>query len=200
MDDVAAMKLPVPPYELTRLNRAAQAFTRFQYDGAMRSLRSLRLADFDPITVRTSLDSADVQFDDTQNYIFEDQLEENGGLDTIKTGKALSKRSSDVLRYSYIWKNQKLKGENEALRQHHKVSSSHARQNKTLGAPSLGRIRGRGDSISSDDEVTSLFGDGEEAVKRGGKVQCAACSTRISEVWWRCPRTVAGKAMCESCG
>ena len=59
MDDVAAMKLPVPPYDVTRLNKAAQAFTRSQYDGAMRTLRSLRLADFDPITVSFSFGISD---------------------------------------------------------------------------------------------------------------------------------------------
>jgi hypothetical protein len=147
-------------------------------------------------------DTADRQFTEDEIAVFEEQLEENGGLDTYKTAKILGRHSYDVLRFSYIWKNQKLKVENEALRQHHKVSPVHARQNRTLGAPSLGKIRGREDldDSSDDDGVNSLFGEGEEIVKRGGRLQCAACSTRISEVWWRCPRTVHGKAMCESCG
>lgn len=98
-----------------------------------------------------------------------------------------------MLRFSYIWKNKQLKTENEALRQHRKVSHAHARQNKTLGAPSLGKIRGRSESSASDDEV-SLFG------VPPARVQCAACSTRISDVWWRCPRSLQGKAMCETCG
>ena len=83
--------------------------------------------------------------------------------------------------------------ENEAIRAHHKVSTAHARQNRTLGAPSLGRIRAKADSSASDDEV-SLYSAGTS------KLQCAACSTKQSPVWWRCPRTVPGNAMCETCG
>ena len=101
-----------------------------------------------------------------------------------------------VLRYSYIWKNKQLKAENEAIRQHRKVNTAHARQNKTLGAPSLGRIRTREGSEESDAEG-SLFG---EEIKDTKKAQCAACATRISKVWWRAPRSIAGDAMCETCG
>ena len=125
--------------------------------------------------------------------MFEKQLEENGGLDTFRTAKLLGKRPAEVLRYSYIWKNKKLKAENDALKAHVKVNPAHARQNKTLGAPSLGRIRVTADSDASDDEV-SLYNTNTS------KLKCAACSTRISDVWWRCPRTIQGTAMCESCG
>ena len=128
--------------------------------------------------------------------IFEEQLEENGGMDTQRTAKLLDKTPADVLRFSYKWKNEKLKDENEALRAHHKVSRSHARQNKTLGAPSLGRIRARAGSSPADDEV-SLY---NASFVSTNKMQCAACSTRISDAWWRCPRTLQGIAMCESCG
>lgn len=113
-----------------------------------------------------------------------------------ETGKLLNRTDAEVLRYSYIWKNRKLKLENEALRAHVKVSTAHARQNKTLGAPSLGRIRGKGDSDASDDEVSLYNANFTSA----NKMQCAACSTRISTVWWRCPRSLPGNAMCETCG
>lgn len=114
----------------------------------------------------------------------------------MKTGKVLGKRSYEVLRFSYIWKNKKLKVENEALRAHHKVNTAHARQNRTLGAPSLGRIRAKADNETSDDEV-SLY---NASFVSANKMQCAACSTKISNVWWRCPRSVHGIAMCETCG
>lgn len=140
--------------------------------------------------------SADIQFTDKETAIFERQLEENGGLDTHTTAKVLGKRPAEVLRFSYIWKNKKLKIENDALKAHVKVHSAHARQNKTLGAPSLGRIRITNDSDGSDDEV-SLYNGGYTSAH---KMQCAACMTRESSVWWRCPRTITGDAMCEGCG
>jgi hypothetical protein len=116
-------------------------------------------------------------------------------LDAYRAGKQLSKRPAEVLRFSYIWKNKKLKVENEALRAHLKVNTTHAKQNKTLGAPSLGRIRASNQSdVGSDDDI-SLYG-----AETLSKPQCAACSTRLSEVWWKCPRTVPGVAMCETCG
>jgi hypothetical protein len=136
------------------------------------------------------------QFTDKETAVFEAELEENGGLDAHKTAKALGKRPAEVLRFSYIWKNKKLKAENEALRAHLKVHAAHARQNKTLGAPSLGRIRAKADPDASDDEV-SLY---NASYVSANKMQCAACSTKTSKAWWRCPRTVHGTAMCESCG
>lgn len=142
---------------------------------------------------RTPLDE---QFNEFDTAIFEGELERQGGLDTHETGKLLEKRPAQVLRFSYIWKNKQLKAENEAIRQHRKVNTAHARQNKTLGAPSLGRIRARHGSEVSDSEG-SLFGD---EIKDTKKAQCAACSTRISNVWWRAPRTIPGDAMCENCG
>lgn len=137
------------------------------------------------------------QFSSKETGIFEVELERNGGLETHETGKILNRTPAEVLRYSYKWKNDKLKAENDALRHHHRISTSHARQNKTLGAPSLGRIRqGARDDPHSDDEV-SLY---KAAFVKENKMVCAACSTRISAVWWRCPRTVQGLAMCEGCG
>ena len=137
------------------------------------------------------------KFSEYDTSTFEDQLERNGGLDTQETGKLLEKRPSTVLRYSYIWKNKQLKAENEAIRQHRKVNTAHARQNKTLGAPSLGRIRAREGSEDSEAAEGSLFGD---EIKETKKAQCAACSTRVSSVWWRAPRSIPGDAMCENCG
>ena len=103
-----------------------------------------------------------------------------------------------MLRFSYQWKNKRLKVENDALKAHHRVASAHARQNRTLGAPSLGKIRaGAKESVDDEDDDVSLYG--ADAVK-DNKMQCAACSTRLGEVWWRCPRTVPGIAMCISCG
>ena len=135
------------------------------------------------------------QFDEREVAIFEAELERAGGLDPHETAKLLGKRPAEVLRFFYIWKCKRLKVENEAIRQHHKVNTAHSRQNKTLGAPSLGRIRARADSSVSDDEV-SLFSSGASTTK----MRCAACSTRISSAWWRSPRTLPGSAMCEICG
>lgn len=102
-----------------------------------------------------------------------------------------------MLKFSYTWKNKKLKTENDLIRQHRKVHAAHARNNnRTLGPPSLGKIRSRAESENSDDEG-SLYNASFATINR---MQCAACSTRTSNVWWKCPRTVAGNAMCESCG
>ncbi|RSH90248.1 putative PHD type zinc finger protein with BAH domain-containing protein [Saitozyma podzolica] len=190
MQEVQQLKLPVPSYDVERLNRAATTYTSLNgdRDEAFQVMRHLKLPSFNPII-----------FTDKETAIFEEELEKQGGLDAHETAKILGKRPAEVLRFSYIWKNRKLRSENEALRAHHKVTSAHARQNKTLGAPSLGRIRGSGsrqDSEASDDEV-SLY---SSSYASSNKMQCAACSTRISSVWWRCPRTVQGIAMCESCG
>lgn len=78
--------------------------------------------------------------------------------------------------------------------------SAHARkgqtQSQTLGAPSLGRIRARDDGDDSDGEG-SVFNDD---LSGGGKLKCAACQSRESRVWWRCPKSITGNAMCENCG
>lgn len=111
--------------------------------------------------------------------------------------KAVGKRPAEVVRFTYKWKNKKLKIENDLIRAHRKVHAVHGRTNsKTLGPPTLGKIRSRAESEASDDEG-SLYNASIAAVSR---LQCAACSTRISNVWWKCPRTVTGTAMCESCG
>jgi hypothetical protein len=202
MQEVQQLKLPVPFYDVERLDRAAATYTALNEDRdeAFQVMRHLQLQDFHPIIV-SSPSATQVltcfQFNDKETAIFESELEKQGGLDTHETAKILGKRPADVLRFSYIWKNKKLQAENEALRAHHKVTSAHARQNKTLGAPSLGRIRGsRQASEASDDEV-SLYA---ASYASSNKMQCAACSTRVSNVWWRCPRTVQGTAMCENCG
>ena len=197
MGEAAALKLPIPYYDVERLDQEVFAYTTLGRDKALRVLRALNLDDFRPVIVSFDKSSqTHVQFDVREEAVFEAQLEEQGGLDTHKTAHILGRTPSDVLRYSYIWKNRKLKFENEALRAHLKVTHSHARQNRTLGAPSLGRIRARGSSSPLDDEV-SLYNEGFVS---SNKMQCAACSTRISSVWWRCPRTVPGNAMCENCG
>ncbi|WWC59192.1 uncharacterized protein I303_101741 [Kwoniella dejecticola CBS 10117] len=189
MEEIRSMKLPVPPHDVERLNLAIDSYTAMGRDKALHFMRRTKLADFKPI-----------HFTDKETEIFEAELERNGGLVTHETAKMLNKTPAEVLRFSYIWKNRQLSKENEALRHHHKVSTSHARQNKTLGAPSLGRMRAAQDH-HSDDEV-SLYGN--DFAKRKDKeketLKCAACSTRISTVWWRCPRTVQGEAMCEDCG
>ena len=201
MDSVKALtNLPVPEYDVERLNQAALAFTTKGAREGMRHMISLRKADYRPISVSSHRIQqgllAELQFTDKETAIFERQLEENGGLDTHSTAKVLGKRPAEVLRFSYIWKNKKLKIENDALKAHVKVHTAHARQNKTLGAPSLGRMRNTNDSDGSDDEV-SLYNAGYTSAH---KMQCAACMTRESSVWWRCPRTITGDAMCEACG
>ncbi|OCF76650.1 hypothetical protein I204_02349 [Kwoniella mangroviensis CBS 8886] len=186
MDEVRSFKLPVPSYDVERLNLAIDSYTTMGREKATQFMRRTKLADFKPI-----------HFSDKETTIFEAELERNGGLETHETAKILNRTPAEVLRFSYIWKNKQLFKENEELRLHHKVSTSHARQNKTLGAPSLGKIRAA-NTDHSDDEV-SLYGN--DFTKRKDKdVKCAACSTRLSQVWWRCPRTVQGDAMCEDCG
>ncbi|OCF37587.1 hypothetical protein I316_00713 [Kwoniella heveanensis BCC8398] len=186
MDEVRAMDLAVPPWDVERLNLAMASYTNLGREKALKYMRRTKLADFKPI-----------HFSDAETVTFEAELEHYGGLEAHEIAKLLKRTPAEVLRFSYIWKNQQLKKENEALRQHHKVNISHARQNKTLGAPSLGRMRAKARD-DQDDDTTSLYN--ATFLKENPKVQCAACSTRISNVWWRCPRTVPGVAMCENCG
>ena len=197
MTELRSINLPVPPYDVDCLDKGAQSYTSLGRDRGLQTMRALKLEDFPPPMVSSHLDCTDEsQFSDKEVTVFEEQLEENGGLDTHKSAQLLKRTPADVLRFSYIWKNGKLKEENEALRAHQRVSHSHARQNKTLGAPSLGRIRARASSSPLDDEV-SLY---NASFINSSKMQCAACSRKISSAWWRCPRTVPGVAMCEECG
>ncbi|WVF70081.1 hypothetical protein IAT40_004868 [Kwoniella sp. CBS 6097] len=186
MDEVKALELAVPHWDVERLNLAIASYTSMGREKALKYMRRTKLADFKPI-----------RFSDAETAVFEEELERWGGLEAHEIAKLLKRTSAEVLRFSYIWKNQQLKKENEALRQHHKVTVSHARQNKTLGAPSLGRMRAKARD-DQDDDTISLYN--ASFVKENPKIQCAACSTRISGVWWRCPRTVPGVAMCENCG
>ncbi|KAL1409778.1 putative PHD type zinc finger protein with BAH domain-containing protein [Vanrija albida] len=186
MEEIRGLSLPVPSYDIRLLNRAPLLFTTVGRDKALQALKSLKLADFNPIV-----------WEDEEIAVFEEQLEKNGGLDAWAVSKALGKRPAEVLKFSYMWKNKKLKTENELIRQHRKVHAVHARNNsKTLGAPSLGKIRSRAESEATDDAV-SLYGAAYVSTNR---MQCATCSTRMSNVWWRCPRSVQGTAMCEPCG
>lgn len=101
------------------------------------------------------------------------------------------------MRYTFKWRNKRLKTENDLIRQHRKVHAAHGRNHgKTLGPPSMGKIRSRADSPVSEDEG-SLY---NAPFVSANRMQCAACGTRQSNVWWKSPRTVQGNAMCESCG
>ncbi|KIR60339.1 hypothetical protein I314_03630 [Cryptococcus bacillisporus CA1873] len=184
MEHVKRLHLAVPPWDVERINLALSSYTSMGREAAYHFMCHTVLSDFHPI-----------RFTDEESAVFEAELERNGGLDVISCSKILKRTTSDILRFSYIWKNDKLKDENEALRQHRRVSVSHARQNRTLGAPSLGKMR-IGDKSKVDDDETSLYGSstGESTMT------CATCSTRLGQVWWRNPRTVPGIAMCESCG
>lgn len=93
-----------------------------------------------------------------------------------------------------------MKIENEALRAHTKVSA-HARkvgptQSQTLGAPTLGKLRAREEGDDSDGEGSTY----NEDQASGSKLKCAACQTRETRIWWRCPKSITGSAMCEPCG
>nr|AAN75616.2 ZNF1 [Cryptococcus neoformans var. neoformans] len=184
MEQVKSLRLAVPPWDVERINLALFSYTSMGREAAYRFMCHTVLSDFHP-----------VHFTEEESTVFEAELERNGGLDVISCSKILKRTTSDILRFSYIWKNNKLKDENEALRQHRRVSVSHARQNRTLGAPSLGKMR-IGDKSKVEDDETSLYGSstGESTMR------CATCSTKLGQVWWRSPRTVPGIAMCESCG
>jgi len=197
MDSVkSANHLPVPDYDVERLNQAATAFTSKGSRDGMRYMISLKKADYRPISVSLTPHPRKPRL--TFSSPTRRQRSSRGSWRRTAASTRIPppKSSANVLRFSYIWKNKKLKIENDALKAHVKVHSAHARQNKTLGAPSLGRIRITNDSDGSDDEV-SLYNGGYTSAH---KMQCAACMTRESSVWWRCPRTITGDAMCEGCG
>jgi hypothetical protein len=55
MDQVRAMKnIPVPAYDVARLDMAVLAFTRMGSEKALRHMASTRLADYKPIVVGTA--------------------------------------------------------------------------------------------------------------------------------------------------
>lgn len=187
MDEAHELTLPVPPWDVNRINKAAQAFTTMGREKALIYLLSLKLEDYgDPL-----------EWNAEELAKFEAELEKDSGLNSHLMSKAVGKRPAEVVRFTYKWKNKKLKIENDLIRAHRRVHAAHARNNsKTLGPPTLGKIRSRAESETSDDEG-SLY---NASVAASSRLQCAACSTRISNVWWKCPRTVQGTAMCESCG
>lgn len=186
MEHVKRLHLVVPPWDLERLNLALSSYTSMGREAAYNFMSHTMLTDFRPI-----------HFTEEESVVFEEELERNGGLDVISCSKILKRSTSDILRYSYLWKNEQLKDENEALRQHRRISISHARQNRTLGAPSLGKMR-IGDKSDIEDDETSIYS--QPLAGTGSTMVCATCSTKVGQVWWRCPRTVPGIAMCESCG
>lgn len=187
MEDVRNLRMPVDNFDVKLLNRAVEEYTALGRDKALEHLQTLKLADFTPFNWTRE-----------EEQKLEAELERVGGLDAHSASKAIGRKPADVVRYTYMWKNKKLKGENELIRQHRKVHAAHGRSNsKTLGPPTLGKIRSRAESEAVDDDTSSLY---NAAFVSTNKLQCAACSTRISNVWWKCPRTVQGNAMCESCG
>lgn len=55
MDEVAKLKLPVPAWDVNRLNKAASAFTNMGRDKALMYMQSLKLEDYgDPLEVGMS--------------------------------------------------------------------------------------------------------------------------------------------------
>nr|AEG78625.1 ZNF1 [Cryptococcus gattii] len=186
MEHVKRLHLVVPPWDLERLNLALSSYTSMGREAAYSFMCHTVHSDF-----------RSIHFTEEESVVFEEELERNGGLDVISCSKILKRSTSDILRYSYLWKNGKLKDENEALRQHRRISISHARQNRTLGAPSLGKMR-IGDKSEVEDDEKSIYA--QPLAGTGSTMVCVTCSTKISQLWWRCPRTVPGIAMCESCG
>lgn len=138
-----------------------------------------------------------VSFTPQEKATFEASIERNGGLEQHEMARLLHRSPADVLRYYYIWRNEQLREENEALRHHQKIHITHGRTQQTLGAPTLGKVRSRAPSSVASDDETSLY-DPDDAAQR--KLQCAACSTRLSKIWWRAPRSLSGESMCENCG
>ncbi|WVQ76766.1 hypothetical protein IAR50_006440 [Cryptococcus sp. DSM 104548] len=185
MEDARNLDLAVPPWDVDRLNLAISSFTTLGAKQAMNFMRTRKLQDFNPAT-----------FTAEETSLFESELERVGGLDTYSCSQVLHRSSSEILRYFYIWKNDQLKFRNEALRQHHPLATTHSRQTNTLGPPPLGKVRSAGDDCQDDDSA-SVYAKHPEGEK---EFICATCSTRLGEIWWKCPRTVQGEAMCNICG
>ncbi|GMK59807.1 hypothetical protein CspeluHIS016_0900240 [Cutaneotrichosporon spelunceum] len=187
MDDVASLNLPVPPYDINRMNKAVVAYHDKGAEEGLKYMKSQKLADFGNPLIWTQAEDA----------ILEAELSKYGGLEAHAISKAVHKPPAEVVRYTFKWRNKRLKTENDLIRQHRKVHGTHGRNHsKTLGPPSLGKIRSRADSEISDDEG-SLY---SAAYTSANRMSCAACGTRTSNVWWKCPRTVQGNTMCEPCG
>lgn len=186
MDQVARLNLPVPPYDINRLNKAVTAFNTMGHDAALAFMKTQKLEDF----------GMTLQWTAEEDEILERELGKYGGLEAHAISKVVNKRPAEVVRYTFKWRNKRLKSENDLHRQHMKVHAAHGRNKQTLGPPSMGKIRSRADSEVSEDEG-SLYNAAFTSINR---MQCAACGTRSSNVWWKCPRTVQGIAMCESCG
>lgn len=187
MGDVARLNLPVPPYDINRLNKAVSAYHTLGPDAGLKHMKAQKLADYGNPLIWTAAEDA----------VLEAELMKFGGLEAHAISKAVGKPPAEVVRYTFKWRNKRLKTENDLIRQHRKVHGTHGRNNsKTLGPPSLGKIRSRADSEASDDEG-SLY---NAAFVSANRMACAACGTRSSNVWWKCPRTVQGNAMCEPCG
>lgn len=62
MEDVRQLKMPIPSFDVRRLNRAIEAYTTMGRDKALKYMQSLKLADFNPIEV-----SWDAQFVSSHN-------------------------------------------------------------------------------------------------------------------------------------
>ena len=54
MDEVNAMSLDTPPYDLARINLALRLYKNFGREAALSKMRNSRPADFDPIIVSPS--------------------------------------------------------------------------------------------------------------------------------------------------
>ncbi|CAK9782337.1 hypothetical protein CC85DRAFT_282380 [Cutaneotrichosporon oleaginosum] len=184
MDAVARLALPVPPYDISRLDKGVHAYMTLGATAGMKRIKALKPADFDSLSWSAAEDAT-----------LEAELTKYGGLDAHAISKAVGKRPAEVVRYTFKWRNLRLKTENDLIRQHRKVHGAHRHNGKTLGPPALGKMRSRADSEASDEG--SLYGAAHAAAQR---LSCAACGTRASAVWWKCPRSVQGAAMCEPCG
>lgn len=56
MDEVTRLNLPVPPFDINRLNKAVNAYTTMGHDQGLAFMRTLKLEDFgNPLIVRRAL-------------------------------------------------------------------------------------------------------------------------------------------------
>ncbi|WVO15843.1 hypothetical protein L204_103505 [Cryptococcus depauperatus] len=186
MEDVKALDLAVPPWNVERLNLSIHCYMTMGRELAYQHMSSTTITSFKPINLN-----------DEELDIFEAELERNGGLNVLSCSKLINRPSSEILRFFHIWKNDKLKSQNEVL-----VQASHSNSGVNGGhsnhKPQLSRSNGREnrDQSHTDDRNTGC----EEISTEFHKMACVACGLQVGDNWLKCPRTFPGVAMCQFCG
>jgi hypothetical protein len=142
--------------------------------------------------------------------IFEREVARWGFLEHHETARLTHRKPSDIVRFYYKWRNEKLGAEHEATKQAKLVARASkkkvqraqiAAQHKLQPHMPMGvsaSVMQQRDSSPDSDEEGSVWAEDELDPEK--PPSCAVCGGKVAKHWWKAPRSLTGNHLCYSCG